>query len=268
MSLITTLYPWNDTAAPADITKPGDFLGAWDQKSVHAGASAKRLSAAPEQGQKTKTKAWTAIPNTQTKSLGIVQYLSSPLWGQAQVTGNWLLAFSLRLPEATAQVVWSCLLWLSLVQSNGTNRTTIFNLAVVGATSRTGTGQVTCYNASLAGANFTPVENDYLCLEVGLTLTNDSGGDVTPTASEYSQGLTDISSDNAAASDAQARIVSPAGLYVKEEFGLLLGSPVPPESTLRDTSTRVGLLAPQAAGGVPVGRLSGLHEGHQKPGGN
>lgn len=210
MATIQRIYPRMEVSALSFLRRPTAFLGAWSQTISNFSATVARYMGPPKgTGQRTATGTLSAVPNGVTHRLGLIQILSDPLREQDIAAGLWRLGYGARLANAAGTFVWQGVASLVVVNGyTGQRRGTIFDAASLGAAGRTATAERTVYSASISGAAITVFTGDYLCLELGIAVTN-SGAATVPQASVFTDGLTLVSSDNVATSDAQALLSSP-----------------------------------------------------------
>jgi hypothetical protein len=215
-----TFYPLLESAATVT-TKPTDFLGTlWGQKNAaKTGANALLLSTVAGSVQQSNNKSdWSVVLDTASARLGHAQFLTAGLAGQTISAANWTVGFALKLSNAAAGFTWSGRAALILVNgSTGATRTMIADVGLIGAGGSSSTAELTVYSTTFAGASATVTAGDYVALELGISVSNNSGGDITPNSTLYTSGTTTISSDNAATADAKSFVTPPAALTLQNE---------------------------------------------------
>lgn len=199
-----TLY-LRESSAVAALVKPGDFFvnGAWNQKSSYAGSAARGMRTAIGTGEQSTSVVWTNTGSTQ--YLGHVQFLSPPLAAQVLGAGTWTLAWAATVTGAGA---WQGRASLYLVNgTTGAIRTVLMAVQAIG-NARSASTERSVYDATtLSLSGFTATSGDYLCLELGLAIDT---GAVTSTL--FTSGMTALTADNVAVTDAKSVLVAPAAL--------------------------------------------------------
>lgn len=202
------------TAALPFLKAPAGFFGGWSQSPAGTGAPYGRyLGPEPGAGQQAVAPAFAVVPMGTTHTLGVVQLLGDPLRRQDLPAGSWQIAFAAALANAAATYSWQGYAALFVVNGmTGGRRGTVFNLAAVGSGGRTVTTERSCF-ASIAGAAVAVLPGDYLCLELGLAVTNIAAA-LAPQLALYGEGLSTIGVDNAATTDARSELLAPVELLL------------------------------------------------------
>lgn len=215
MATIQRIFPRALVSALSFLRRPAGYLGAWSQTIAgYGGAQARYVGPARGTAQLATTGAFTAVPNGATQRLAALQILSDPLRAQTISAGLWRLGYGVRLANASATYTWRGCASLIVVNGyTGQRRGTIFDAQLIGAAGRTATAERTVYSATISGAALTIFDGDYLCLELGAAVTNAAAAAV-PQLSVFTDGLTLISADDVATSDAQALLVAPQELLL------------------------------------------------------
>ncbi len=218
--MTTTLYLRSGETAsshqsPAVGSLPSGFLAAWDfTASGFNGASACFLDSSAGSAQVAATGGTWSAQVGGTKKYGIIQYASNPLAGSQTISaGNWTIGYAGSLSNGGASLKTQGYIALYLVNgATGASRTVIFALAILtGTGTHANASEATFYSTTASGSSATVTAGDYLVLEVGEALV--ATGTQTPgTFSIYDSGTVAISSDNAAASNAQSFITAPVTL--------------------------------------------------------
>jgi subtilisin-like proprotein convertase family protein len=154
-----------------------------------------------------------AIPAVTTHDLLLVQFVSDPLREQFIAAGDWQIAFAARLANAGATFQWGGRAALFVMDGRtGHRRATIINPVAVGSAGRTATAERTCLD-TLAGVGAQAYAGDCLVLELGIRVVN-SAAALAPQASLFAQGVSPITTDNAATTDAAAILEAPKPLLL------------------------------------------------------
>lgn len=280
MAQSATFYLFNTLSASSAVTKPVGFFGTYGEVSMNGGNNAKALLPVSNQKQRGVVyNSFSAITASANNRLGLVQFLTSPLTGQSEISaGNWAVGLALQLLNAQSTYTWNGFIYLYLLNSDATLKTTILNNITIGSTGRTSTDELTCYKTDASGAAFTPASGDFLCLEVGIYISNTDSVDITPQILEFDQGLSSISSDEATTTSACSFITCPDYLYFTSE-SLNEKNEVTSLEGVIDMDLSMAAATPTVAeakafgsatstsSGIPSGRLVGFIDGLQKPGG-
>jgi len=203
------IHPRLTTSALSFVRKPSGALGVWDQAPAMFIGSAARY-AGPDQGtaQQSQTPTFAAVPNGTTQTCLAMQFLSDPLREQTIAGGAWRLGFAIRLANAGINFTWQGRAALLVVNGyTGERRGTIFDTTDFGSNARTVTTERTCLDTA-TGAAVDVLTGDYLCLEIGMAVSN-AAADLVPQITIYGDGITPITSDDAAATNALSVLESP-----------------------------------------------------------
>lgn len=210
MATIQRIYPRLATAALSFVRRPVEEFAAWDQTNGVFALDGSRY-AGPEQGtgQTQAAPVFGVVPAGTTRAVLLAQVLSDPLAEQVIAAGEWQVAFAAALTNAGATYTWAGYAALYVVDGlTGQRRATIFNPTLIGSSGRTATTERTCL-AVVAGDAVQTRVADYLCLEIGMQIVNAAAA-LAPQASLFAEGLTPITSDNAATADALAVLEAPS----------------------------------------------------------
>lgn len=206
-------------STPTGLTLPSGAFGAWtDFNSNASGANTKSLSTTSGTSQVTLSVSQGSVGKNATRALGVCQYCSVALAAGSYSAGNWTFAFAAKtgITGSFGAGTWIGRAGLYLVNgSDGTSRTSIFDVATFGASRTNITQELTVYSVSISGAAFSPVAGDYLAFECGTSTTNGNVGTITISINVYDSGTTAITSDNTVASDAQSLITSPVPITLQ-----------------------------------------------------
>ncbi|TXH42068.1 MAG: DUF2313 domain-containing protein [Desulfurellales bacterium] len=214
MASIQRIFPRLNTAALSFIRRPPGGFGLWDQTSAVYSAQGARY-VGPSQGtaQTQAVPSFSAIPNGATHALLIVQVLSDPLRQTFIAAGDWNVGFAAQLANAGAMFTWRGKAGLYVVNGlTGERRATIFETTNIGSGARTVTTERTCF-ATIAGQGVQVRTADFLCLELGIAVTNGAAA-LAPQASIFAEGATPITVDNAATASALTALESPQELLL------------------------------------------------------
>lgn len=207
---VQSFYPRLSLAALSFLRRPSGYLGGWEQQAVaYAGRGARYMGIVSGPAQKQATTTWASIANGATAHLACAQFLSDPLVRQTVEAGDWIIAMGGQVANAVANYFWWGDVGLFVIDGRtGQKRATIINHLQTVGTSRVLTTERTA-RQTIAGLAFEIFTGDYLCLELGIAILNNTGAARTPTASLYADGATPILIDNAATADAQTIITAP-----------------------------------------------------------
>lgn len=215
------LYPRSALSALSFAAPPSGYLSAWDQAAAsYGGQSARYLGPGAGAAQVAAQAPLPQIPDVAVRSFGLAQFLSDPYAAQVLPAAPWQLAFALQVTNASANLRWTAVAALYILEgATGRRRATLFERVAVGAALRTTTAEGTCL-ATLAGAEARLFTGDVLCLELGISVLNTTGAAVAPVVQLWTDGASPISADAAATADAQALLYAPVPLLgALPEFG-------------------------------------------------
>lgn len=214
MASIQRIFPALNTNALSFVRKPVGALGQWDQASAVYGAQGARY-AGPSAGtaQIQAVPQFNAVPGGATQSLLLAQFVSDPLRSVLIPALAWNVGSALQLANAAATYTWRGRAALFVLNgSTGQRRATLFDTSNVGSGARTVTTERTCL-ASITGLAAQVRAGDCLCLEIGIEIVN-SAASLAPQVSLFAGGLSPITADNVAATDAQTVLEAPQSLLL------------------------------------------------------
>lgn len=206
------IFPRLGSASLSFLRKATGAIGVWTQAPAMFLGSASRY-VGPDAGtsQVQAAPSFSAVPNGATHTVLCAQFFSDPLREQTIAAGSWRIGFGAQLANAGVNFTWRPQAALHVVNGiTGTRRGTIFPVSNVGAGGRTATTEQTALG-SVTGIAVQVRTGDYLCLELGLSVTNAAGA-LAPQASVWCDGATPISSDAAATTSAMAVVEAPASM--------------------------------------------------------
>ena len=210
---IQRIFPRLGTSALSFVVRVGSPLGNWDKTNIVFATGAGARYMGPEEGtaQLQATPLFGTVANGATDTCLLGQFLGDPLKEQTIAVGTWRVAFAAQLANAGANYKWRGQAALLVVDGlTGLLRGTIFSTSNVGSGLRTGTGELSCLQ-DITGAACKVRTGDFLCLELGIAVTNTAGA-LAPQASLFTDGTTPIAADAAVTVSAMSVLEAPAEL--------------------------------------------------------
>lgn len=228
----TVFYLRTEQPPNPSLILPSDYLASfgvghgnvWQRKNAaYGGANARSLDTVTGNLQQEIIPTWSSIANNAFARIAVAQFCSQPLATKTYAASNWACAFAVKFnnqPGSGTQ--WSPSMVAFLVNgTTGALKSTILATDAdtpisPGATNRPspfGSSEETCYENPLSSpsSGFTAANGDYIVLEIGVRITNSTGGPgdtFTPNTSHYTSGITKITNDLVGTTDAQSFLSS------------------------------------------------------------